>query len=340
VQEEFAAMRDMYMRSGHGFLLVYDVTSTASFAEMAVFRNQILSSKDVDSVPLVILGNKCDIEDAREISTEQGGDLAVQLGAKFFEGSAKFRKNVDEAFFAVVPTLTAGCYIDCAHVPADAVRSDPTDSGRAPAKSSGAGGHSCCCCCCCCSQKEIDVLGAVNYCLGTAAQKLGACICLKKAARNEATSDLFIAASRNTKSSMCNATMNKSARLQDALVDLHVVVDVAHKRHGRQESDGTEHQHCSVAEHAHVAKEKGGLQHTGHFALIPEEETFGHDEQAGGAAAGHWGRAKCYKKKQRRSCRKDEKQHEDDEGTLVGGEGGGHLHATTTCDLRRQVESM
>ena len=104
-------MRDMYMRSGHGFLLVYDVTSTASFAEMAVFRNQILSSKDVDSVPLVILGNKCDIEDAREISTEQGSDLAVQLGAKFFEGSAKFRKNVDEAFFAVVPTELAATLI-------------------------------------------------------------------------------------------------------------------------------------------------------------------------------------------------------------------------------------
>jgi small GTP-binding protein len=176
VQEEFAAMRDMYMRSGHGFLLVYDVTSIASFAEMAVFRNQILSSKDVDSVPLVILGNKCDIEDAREISTEQGRDLAVQLGAKFFEGSAKFRKNVDEAFFAVVPT--AGCCIDCAHVPSDAVRSDPTDSGRAPAKSSATKLRPCCCCSCC-PKKEIDVLGAVNYCLGTAAQMLDACVRLK-----------------------------------------------------------------------------------------------------------------------------------------------------------------
>jgi GTPase KRas protein len=101
-QEEYAAMRDMYMRSGQGFLLVYDVTNRASFAEMPVFRNQILSAKDADSVPLVLIGNKCDIEDAREVSTADGMELAKSFGAEFFEGSAKFRKNVDEAFFAVV----------------------------------------------------------------------------------------------------------------------------------------------------------------------------------------------------------------------------------------------
>jgi GTPase KRas protein len=145
LQEEYAAMRDMYMRSGQGFLLVYDVTSTASFAEMAVFRNQILSSKDANSVPLVILGNKCDIEDAREISTAEGLAVAQQLGAQFFEGSAKFRKNVDEAFFAVVPT--AGCKLDRTRVP-NAVHSGSTDSGRPPAKSSGAVGSSSSCRCC------------------------------------------------------------------------------------------------------------------------------------------------------------------------------------------------
>ena len=95
-------MRDMYMRSGQGFLLVYDVTNRASFAEVPVFRNQILTAKDADHVPLVIIGNKCDIEDAREVSTADGMELAKSFGADFFEGSAKFRKNVDEAFFAVV----------------------------------------------------------------------------------------------------------------------------------------------------------------------------------------------------------------------------------------------
>jgi GTPase KRas protein len=90
------------MRSGQGFVLVYDVTNKASFVEVAAFRNQILSAKDVDSVPLVIVGNKCDVEDGREVSTAEGLKLAVSMGAEFFEGSAKFRTNVDEAFFAAV----------------------------------------------------------------------------------------------------------------------------------------------------------------------------------------------------------------------------------------------
>ncbi len=95
-------MRDMYMRSGQGFVLVYDVTNKASFNEVTTFRNQILSAKDADHVPLVIVGNKCDVEDGREVSTAEGIALAKSLGAEFFEGSAKFRKNVDEAFFAAV----------------------------------------------------------------------------------------------------------------------------------------------------------------------------------------------------------------------------------------------
>jgi hypothetical protein len=113
-QEEYAAMRDMYMRSGQGFVLVYDVTNKASFNEVPIFCNQILSAKDADRVPLVIVGNKCDIEDGREVSTAEGIALAKSLGADFFEGSAKFRKNVDEAFFAAV--CTRGISI---HVPDD-----------------------------------------------------------------------------------------------------------------------------------------------------------------------------------------------------------------------------
>jgi GTPase KRas protein len=101
-QEEYAAMRDTYMRSGQGFLLLYDVTSRASFLEIPVFRHQILSAKDADRVPLVIVGNKCDREDSRQVSAADGVALAKSYGAEFFEGSAKSGKNVDEAFYALV----------------------------------------------------------------------------------------------------------------------------------------------------------------------------------------------------------------------------------------------
>ena len=51
-------MRDMYMRRGQGFLIVYSVTSPSSFHEVSQFRDQILRVKDADTVPIVIVGNK------------------------------------------------------------------------------------------------------------------------------------------------------------------------------------------------------------------------------------------------------------------------------------------
>ena len=58
VQEEYSAMRDQYMRTGQGFLIVYSVTSPSSFHEVSQFRDQILRVKDADNVPIVIVGNK------------------------------------------------------------------------------------------------------------------------------------------------------------------------------------------------------------------------------------------------------------------------------------------
>ena len=51
-------MRDQYMRTGQGFLIVYSVTSPSSFHEVSQFRDQILRVKDADNVPIVIVGNK------------------------------------------------------------------------------------------------------------------------------------------------------------------------------------------------------------------------------------------------------------------------------------------
>ena len=57
-------MRDQYMRTGEGFLCVYAITSRSSFDEISAFREQILRVKDEDHVPMVLVGNKCDLCDA------------------------------------------------------------------------------------------------------------------------------------------------------------------------------------------------------------------------------------------------------------------------------------
>ena len=93
-----SAMREQYMRSGEGFLLVYSITSRSSFAEMATFHQQVLRVKDMDYFPMVMVANKCDLEKERQVSTMDGYAMAKKIGCPFVETSAKQRLNVDEAF--------------------------------------------------------------------------------------------------------------------------------------------------------------------------------------------------------------------------------------------------
>ncbi|KAJ1678017.1 Ras GTPase, partial [Spiromyces aspiralis] len=69
-QEEYSAMREQYMRTGEGFLIVYSSTSRSSFDEVGSFYNQILRVKDKDRFPVVIIANKKDLEDEQEVSPE------------------------------------------------------------------------------------------------------------------------------------------------------------------------------------------------------------------------------------------------------------------------------
>jgi len=101
-QEEYSAMRDQYMRTGQGFIMVFSITSRSSFDEINSFRDQILRVKDKDRVPMVLVGNKCDLESERQVTTSEGQALARTFSCPFLESSAKSRINVEDAFFAVV----------------------------------------------------------------------------------------------------------------------------------------------------------------------------------------------------------------------------------------------
>eukprot|EP01092_Planopodium_desertum_P011124 TRINITY_DN50755_c0_g1_i1.p1 TRINITY_DN50755_c0_g1~~TRINITY_DN50755_c0_g1_i1.p1 ORF type:complete len:201 (+),score=38.01 TRINITY_DN50755_c0_g1_i1:23-604(+) len=101
-QEEFRAMRDQYMQGGEGFILVYAINSRDSFEEITPIRDQILRVKDMEKVPLVILGNKCDLEREREITKAEGEELTKSLNGDFFEVSALERINIEESFFNLV----------------------------------------------------------------------------------------------------------------------------------------------------------------------------------------------------------------------------------------------
>jgi len=101
-QEEFSAMREQYMRTGEGFILVYSITDRNSFDEIAKFHKQILRVKDRDEYPMILLANKYDLSSQRVVSTEEGISLAHELRVSYLESSAKMRVNVDAAFHELV----------------------------------------------------------------------------------------------------------------------------------------------------------------------------------------------------------------------------------------------
>ncbi|KAJ2356029.1 RAS1 protein, partial [Coemansia sp. RSA 2611] len=80
----------------------YSITSRNSFEEMPTFQQQILRVKDRDYFPMIVCGNKSDLEHERQVSSVEGQDIARGFGCPFLETSAKTKTNVEDAFYTLV----------------------------------------------------------------------------------------------------------------------------------------------------------------------------------------------------------------------------------------------
>ncbi|OGM42470.1 Ras-related protein RSR1 [Aspergillus bombycis] len=97
--EQFTAMRELYMKQGQGFLLVFSITSMSSLNELSELREQIIRIKDDEKVPIVIVGNKSDLEEDRAVPRARAFALSQSWGnAPYYETSARRRANVNEVF--------------------------------------------------------------------------------------------------------------------------------------------------------------------------------------------------------------------------------------------------
>lgn len=98
-QEDYPAVRDGYLKHGDGFLLVFDLTNRETFESIKNHRENVLRVKSDDpQLPIILIGNKSDLEENRRISHEEARGLAQAWNMEYVETSAKTRENVDKAF--------------------------------------------------------------------------------------------------------------------------------------------------------------------------------------------------------------------------------------------------
>ena len=96
-QERFRTVVATYFRGAHGILLLYDVTNKDSFKNLESWLIEIEKNAK-EKVLKILIGNKCDLTDDREITSDEGKAFALRNGMEFMETSAKMNTNVTEAF--------------------------------------------------------------------------------------------------------------------------------------------------------------------------------------------------------------------------------------------------
>jgi len=107
--EQFTAMRDLYMKDGQGFVLVYSIIAQSTFSDLQDIRDQIVRVKDKEDFPAFLVGNKCDLEDQRVITKQDGQNLASKFShCSFFEASAKQSINIKDLFYDLVRQMNKG----------------------------------------------------------------------------------------------------------------------------------------------------------------------------------------------------------------------------------------
>ncbi|RUS70766.1 hypothetical protein EGW08_021468 [Elysia chlorotica] len=94
-----------YFRGTSGIALVYDVTDRVSFENVSqVYRRQVEEQKKEDAV-VMLIGNKCHLAERRQVSFDEGRQLAEQCGFLFFETSSETGVNVEQAFVTLAKAV-------------------------------------------------------------------------------------------------------------------------------------------------------------------------------------------------------------------------------------------
>ena len=103
-QERYKSITSSYYKGSHGCFIVYDITNEASFENVDKWYQQAQKEASKD-VSIILVGNKCDLEEQRKVSKEKGEEKAKQFNIPFFETSALSKIKIDDIFNEMVNNI-------------------------------------------------------------------------------------------------------------------------------------------------------------------------------------------------------------------------------------------
>jgi len=101
-QDEYNVALDWFIRVCDGIILIFDITRELDLRDLDHYKNQVIRGKDSQNIPIVLVGNKCDLINERQICCSFEARQYAGPNIKFFETSAKDDINVYEVFHEIV----------------------------------------------------------------------------------------------------------------------------------------------------------------------------------------------------------------------------------------------
>lgn len=150
-QEQFSSLRETFIKTGHGFMLVYAIDDDQTFEDLQKIADLIKANNEGKNIPFLVVGNKKDLSASRAVSQMEAEDFANSLGCKCVEVSAKENDGVKEAFDALIQSAVGssaeafasaqGSVMGAGTTKAEEVQVDvnarPAAPGAKPAKKKG-----------------------------------------------------------------------------------------------------------------------------------------------------------------------------------------------------------
>ena len=104
-QDDYQSMLDTWINFAEGFVVVYSIDDRESFESLKDKDERVVKNKSDDVYSVIIVGNKCDLEDKRKVTKEEGESYAKSKGVDFMEVSALKTINVKETFVKLAHNL-------------------------------------------------------------------------------------------------------------------------------------------------------------------------------------------------------------------------------------------